>query len=172
MPARSRPPRLSWSAVRALLRAGIRPRALLGRRIGAALREQLIVHLSSLNECVVCAATHTVLGRAAGVSSETLACACRRQLPDDERARAALRYAELRTQGLEAESPAEVERFERLFAPEERREVRAIVDAFTFANRFNNSWESWLPGAEARRRWLGLDPPSEDEEPEPGRGSR
>jgi AhpD family alkylhydroperoxidase len=150
--------------MRSLWRAGTNPGALLGRRIGAALREQLIVHVSSVNDCAVCAGAHTVIGRAAGVSSERLAAARRQELPDDERARAAVRYAELRTRGLEAESPEVVREFEERFDPEEQREIRAIVDAFTFVNRFNNSWESWLPGAEARRRRLGLGPPDEGED--------
>jgi AhpD family alkylhydroperoxidase len=74
-----------------MVRAGASPRALLGRRIGAALREQLIVHVSSVNDCVVCAAAHTVIGRASGVSGSALAAARRQELPDDERARVAMR---------------------------------------------------------------------------------
>ena len=170
-----KPPRVGWSTLPSLLRAGANPRAVLGRHIGAALREQIIVHVSSVNECAVCAAAHTVIGRAVGVSAEKLAGARQQRLPEDDRTRAALRYAEVRTQRLERESPEVVHAFEQLFDAEERREIRGVVDAFTFANHFNNTWESWLPGAGARRRWLGMQPPAEpedeDEAPESDRGA-
>ena len=44
----------------------------------------------------------------------------------------------------------------RNFSHSEQREIRAIVDLFTFNNRFNNAWERAVPGAEKRRERLGL----------------
>jgi AhpD family alkylhydroperoxidase len=137
-------------------RAGRRPAALLGRRIGAELREQRIVHVSALNDCLVCTAVHSAVGRAAGVPAQTLQAARHAQPIGDERTQAALRYAELRTREVEHEHPEQLRQFEALFATDEQREIRAIVDLFTFTTRFHNTWESHLPGSERRRRRLGL----------------
>lgn len=123
-----------------------------------------MVHVSAVNDCAVCTAAHTALGRATGVSEDALACAREQRLPADPRVRTALRYAELRTRAVEHQEPQVTRQLEQLFDAEERREIRAIVDAITFANRFNNSWEPWLPGAGSRRRWLGMRPAVEDPE--------
>jgi hypothetical protein len=58
--------------------------------------------------------------------------------------------------GPKATDPAAIEAFERVFNEAERTEIAAIVDLFTFNNRFNNTWEGWLPGASRRRARLGL----------------
>lgn len=135
------PPRLSGHALRCLARALGSPRALLGGALDARLRERIILRVSSVNRCPVCAGVHGVVGRAAGLAPAEIGAACRADLgDDDERTRAALRYAELRTEDRERDAPADVERFEELFSTREQAAVRAVVDLFTFANRFNNSW--------------------------------
>ncbi|MEZ4438572.1 MAG: carboxymuconolactone decarboxylase family protein [Polyangiaceae bacterium] len=128
-------------------------------KIGAALRELIILHVSSVNGCPVCSVAHGLAGRASGLGREDIraARACEPTDPRfDERTRVALRYAELRTLDQERAHTDEGAEFAALFDPEEQREVRAIVDLFTFNNRFNNTWERWLPGAERRRERLGL----------------
>jgi len=117
-------------------------------RIGRKLKEEIVLRVSAVNECPVCSSIHERLAARLGISPDEIVAA---QLGEgrDDRAEIALRYAEARTLG--NETPAIVEAFERAFDREEQIEVRAIVDLFTFNNRFNNTWESWLPGASARR---------------------
>jgi AhpD family alkylhydroperoxidase len=152
-------PGLDAAALRALGRALRHPSALRGRHIGARLRELVTLHVSSVNGCPVCSAAHGLVARLAGVTPDAVmaARACAVSPEDfDARTELALRYAALRTRGREAAEPALVAAFERAFGPAERREVRAVTDLFTFNNRINNAWERWVPGAEARRRRLGL----------------
>jgi alkylhydroperoxidase family enzyme len=92
----------------------------------------------------------TCRGRARDVRAARSACLRVRE------ARVALRYAELRTLDHEADHVEELERFQHTFSPVEQREIRAIVDLFTFNNRFNNTWEQYLPGASRRRERMGL----------------
>jgi alkylhydroperoxidase family enzyme len=116
-------------------------RALLRRKemraLDPILRERIILHVSAINGCAVCTAVH--------------APRCPVPLPsaDDERTRAAFLYAAARTRGERARLPD-------AFSRDERRGIRAVVDLFTFNNRFNNTWERWLPGAAARRAKLGM----------------
>jgi len=150
--------KLSISGLLGLGRAAARPRSLMTRRIGAELRELIILHVSSVNECVVCSAIHEAGARACGIDEESIRAARQRvdEAALDDRTRAALRYAELRTRGAEADDPAACDAFEELFDEQERAEVRTVVDLMTFNNQFNNSWEGLLPGAARRRRRMGL----------------
>jgi AhpD family alkylhydroperoxidase len=150
-------PMLSLYSLRSLARALQHPAALLGRRIGPQLRERIILRVSSINRCAVCSAVHAGVARVEGLSGDDIHDA-RKASKDrlDERSLIALRYAELRTAGLEADHPDDVAAFEQAFTPSEQTEVRAIVDLFTFNNRFNNTWEAWLPGAQRRRQRMGL----------------
>jgi AhpD family alkylhydroperoxidase len=151
-------PALTLSSLRSLGRAARNADALLGRRIGARLRELVILHVSSVNGCPVCSAAHGLIGRASGLDRADVRAArgCEPAAGFDERTRAALRYAELRTRDQEGDDPRALEALAALFTPEERRELRAVVDLFTFNNRFNNTWERVVPGAAARRARLGL----------------
>lgn len=152
-----KPPALSRYALCSLGRALRNARAFVGRDLDRRLREEIILHVSSLNSCAVCAAIHTVKAHRAGVSDGEIALAREADVEAwDPRTRAALRYAELRTQDREREYPEDVAAFERAFSTQECSAVRAVVDFFTFANRFNNTWERWLPGAGARRRRTGI----------------
>jgi len=144
-------PTLSLYSLRSLARALQHPAALLGRRIGPQLRERIILRVSSINRCAVCSAVHAGVARVEGLSGDDI-----HDARLDERSLIALRYAELRTAGLEADHPDDVAAFEQAFTPSEQTEVRAIVDLFTFNNRFNNTWEAWLPGAQRRRQRMGL----------------
>ena len=150
---------LSSRAVGSLLRAMVHPVALLGRAIGPQLREQIILHVSSYNQCAVCSVVHGLVARAEGLGPDAIR-AARAPVGDDRaadrRTKLAFQYAEIRTAGMESQFPEVLERFERAFSPAEQREVRAIVDLFTFNNRFNNTWEAWLPGSRSRRKTLGL----------------
>lgn len=150
-------PKLSLYAIGSLARALRRPGALLGQAIGAQLRERIILRVSSINSCTVCSSVHGAVARIEGLSGDDVRDA-RQASKDhlDERTLIALRYAELRTAAVEAEYPADVAAFEETFSPSEQAEVRAIVDLFTFNNRFNNTWEAVLPGAEKRRKKMGL----------------
>jgi AhpD family alkylhydroperoxidase len=153
-------PKLSWYAIQSLARALTHPGALLGRAIGGALRERVTLRVSSLNSCAICSAVHGVVARVEGLTADDIRQA--RTADGDEqqdgRTRAALRYAELRTAGVEDGNPDDLARFQQAFSPREQREIRAVVDLFTFTNRFNNTWEAAVPGAGSRRRRLGLQP--------------
>jgi AhpD family alkylhydroperoxidase len=151
-------PKLSWYALRSLARALTQPSALLGRAIGGPLRERVTLRVSSVNSCAVCSAAHQVVARLEGLSAGDIQQAASPTADEalDERSRLALRYAEVRTADREREEADLVAQFEREFTPAEQREIRAVVDLFTFNNRFNNTWEAVLPGARRRRRWLGL----------------
>jgi AhpD family alkylhydroperoxidase len=149
-------PILSLHALCSLARAVVRWPAARGRGVDARLREEIILHVSSVNTCPVCSAFHVRSGHRVGLTDVEIRAAQSLDLGGwDERTRAALRYAELRTSDRERDHPDDVARFERLFSAEERTAIRATVDLFTFTNRFNNTWERVLPGAQARRRGLG-----------------
>jgi len=152
------PPVLSLHALRSLARALRRWPEAHGRGVEPALRERVILHVSAVNGCDVCTAFHVRAARRVGLADDDVARACGLDLAArDERTRAALRYAELRTLDLERAHPDDVARFERLYDAAERTALRATVDLFTFNNRFNNTWDR-LPGADALRRVLGVRP--------------
>jgi AhpD family alkylhydroperoxidase len=152
-----RVPRLSAHAVRSLFRALRKRDALAGGVLPPALRERIILHVSSINRCAVCASIHGRAAASAGLDQREVSAALSRDTSAlDPRTGAALRYAELRTLDAESGSPDVVAAFEQQFTPREQEEVRAVVDLFTFNNRFNNTWEGILPGAARRRRKLGL----------------
>jgi len=145
-------PKFNLEALYCFVRSMRQPRLVLGLRIGLATRERIALHVSALNTCVVCSVFHGALGRAAGLSDDEITVAGAADQPDlDARTRAALRYAELRTTKQEDAHPEDVEAFVRSFDEVERAEVAAVVDFLTFFNRFNNSLESLLPGAEERQ---------------------
>jgi AhpD family alkylhydroperoxidase len=149
-------PMLSLRALRGLVRALASWPAAKGRGLDAALRERIILHVSAVNSCSVCTTVHRRSAQRAGLEDDDIAAACALDLGGrDERTRAALRFAELRTLGVERDHPDDVARFEQLFSAEERTAVGATVDLFTFNNRFNNTWER-LPGSGAVRRRLGI----------------
>jgi AhpD family alkylhydroperoxidase len=150
-------PKLSADSLRSLARAVRHPLLWRCKTIGPQLRERIILRVSSVNRCVVCSSIHGAVARAVGVSQQQVGEARDpKQAPDDDRARLALRYAELRTAGMEADFPEEVACFEEAFSSLEREEIRVLVDLFTFNNRFNNTWESLLPGRGWRRRRAGM----------------
>ncbi len=148
---------LSSHALCSLGRALRRWPAARGRGLDPQLRERIVLHVSSVNTCPVCSAVHQVTGHRAGLSDGDIAAARSLELDGwDARTRAALRYAELRTLDHERHHPEALADLIRLFAPAERVAIAATVDLFTFTNRFNNTWERWLPGAADRRRRLGI----------------
>ncbi len=107
-------PKLSAYAATSLARAMCHPLSLRGKALGARLKEQIILRLSSMNGCNACSAVHGVLARVKGLTADEVRGARR---------------------------------------PEE---VRALVNLFTFSNRFNNTWEELVLGAQERRSRLGL----------------
>lgn len=150
-------PTLSRYALCSLGRALRNASSLLGG-IDRRLREEIILHVSSVNSCPVCSAVHGGRAHRIGLSDGDIAHARELDVSGwDERTRVALRYAELRTTDHEHEHPEEVAAFERHFTPKQQAAVRATVDLFTFTNRFNNTWEQLLPGAAARRRRYGIE---------------
>ena len=128
-------PILSWHAVKSGARALRHWDDVKSRALDPGLREQIILYVSAINGCAICTAVH--------------APRCPIGLPEDDRTRAAFAFAAARTRGEPEPSLA-------LFRDDEARAIRAVVDLFTFNNRFNNTWERWLPGAAARREKLGL----------------
>lgn len=130
-----KPPMLSWHALRSGARALRHWSDVRSPALDPELRERIIVHVSKLNGCAVCLSVHGPR--------------CPIGLPEDERSRAAFAFASARTRGEPEPSLA-------LFTDDEARAIRAVVDLFTFNNRFNNTWERWLPGAAARRARVGL----------------
>jgi AhpD family alkylhydroperoxidase len=149
-------PKLNVHAVRSLLRVLVDRAALRTRVIDPKLRETIVLHVSSINSCAVCSSIHLRVAREKGLTEAEIAEAQREEIAGDERTRAALRFAEIRTYDQERDFPEDVATFERVFDAREQREVRAVVDSFTFNNRFNNTWESVIPGAARRRKRLGL----------------
>lgn len=140
-----KPPILSLHALRSLGRAVVRWPAAKGRGVDRTLRERVILHVSAVNTCSVCTAVHVRSARRIGMDEGDIAEACALDLgARDERTRAAMRYAELRTLDVEADHPEEVAVFEAEFTPGEQKALRATVDLFTFNNRFNNTWARWL----------------------------
>lgn len=125
--------------------------------LGGALYERIVLRVSMINGCAVCFRMHK---RSATrfLGEEQLEAACKMEplfdVPPSHRA--ALRYAALRTQRLPEEREAAVE-LARFFDATERRAITALVDLFTFNNRFNNTWEAILPGARQRRRDMGME---------------
>jgi AhpD family alkylhydroperoxidase len=154
-------PKLSMYAFRSVVRAMTNRDALQGGALPEQLRERIVLHVSSINHCAVCSTIHTRSALARGLEPDDVTQALARDHSAlDERTRAALRYAELRTldrltDGSD-EVTAAVSDLERFYSPEERSEIDAVVDLFTFYNRANNTWEGLLPGARSRRRKLGI----------------
>lgn len=157
-------PKISVFSIKSLFRALSHPPSLRAKRLGPNLREKIILRVSSINQCNVCSVFHENLARWEGLSRQDIAEA-RNPDSDDEQdgdTRLLFHYAEIRTSNLEKEFPEVVQAFEQAFDEATQREVRAIVDLFTFNNRFNNSWEGWLPGAKRRRQSMGLTGPRVD----------
>jgi AhpD family alkylhydroperoxidase len=148
-------PVLSSYALKSLARALWARPALKGGALDRRLRERIVLRVSAVNRCQVCSAIHDERAERLGLSRDEVE-AARKAESDDERTRAALRYAEIRTYDLERDFPEEVRAFEALFSRAEQKEARAVIDLFTFNNRFNNTWEGILPGAEARRKRTGI----------------
>jgi AhpD family alkylhydroperoxidase len=149
-------PTLSLHAICSLGRALTHWPQAKGRGLDPQLRERIILHVSAVNSCDVCTAFHVRAAERVGLDDGDIAAACKLDLtPRDERTRAALHYAELRTLDLEheAEHAGAVAAFEREFSADEQAAVRATVDLFTFNNRFNNTWER-LPGSGFVKRQL------------------
>lgn len=149
---------MSGYALKSLARAMRHPFALRGKSIGPRLREQIILRVSSVNGCTVCSAVHGAVARVEGLTANDIHKA---RNPDrdealDEETKLLLHYAEVRTANLEDDLPEVVQAFEGTFDDDVKREVRTIVDLFTFNNRFNNTWEGILPGAHKRREAMGL----------------
>lgn len=154
---------MSTYALVSLGRALSHPLSLRGKALGAKLREQVILRVSSINRCPVCSAFHGTFARLEGMSASDVhkARSPERDEDLDEQTQLMLQYAEIRTANLERDFPHVAEQFETTFSEDVKREVRAIVDLFTFNNRFNNTWEGLLPGAEKRRESMGLSGPRE-----------
>lgn len=152
---------ISSYALLSLGRALTHPLSLRGKALGAKLREQLILRVSSINRCPVCSAFHGTFARLEGLSANDIHKARSHEQDEafDEQTQLLLQYAEIRTANLEADFPDVTEQFNSAFSEDVKREVRAIVDLFTFNNRFNNTWEGLLPGAEKRRESMGLTGP-------------
>lgn len=155
-------PSLNGFALRSLLRALSHPSAIFNRNLDAKLREQVILRVSSINNCMVCSAVHDHVAKFQGISECEIRSARGYDKPNHDKTELALRYAELRTQGLEADFPDEITRFNAEFDKNERDSIAAWADLYSFFNRFNNSWEGLLPGASRRRSKLGLPPPKSE----------
>jgi len=151
-------PRLNAFAFRSLGRALRHPLSLLNPKLDPKLREAIILRVSSLNNCMVCSAVHNHVAKLQGLNACEIQNA--RAKPDlaDPQTAIALRYVELRTLDMEHDFPEDIEKFEAAFAIPEREAIAAWADLYSFFNRFNNTWEGLLPGAEKRRSNLGLHP--------------
>jgi AhpD family alkylhydroperoxidase len=144
-------PKLTTRAIAAGLRAQLSG-DFSRRVIDPRLREAIILRVSAVNECPVCSMVHERLAARLGISPDEIADAREGESDLDPRARIAFRFAEARTLG-RADAKADAD-FSSAFDAREQREIRAVVDYFTFTNAFNNTWEAILPGAARRRRGL------------------
>jgi AhpD family alkylhydroperoxidase len=144
-------PKLTRRAIAAGLRAQLSG-DFRRRVIDPRLREAIILRVSAVNECPVCSMVHERLAARLGITPEEIEGMREGESDHDPRARIAFRFAEART--LARDDRKAVSEFEAAFDAREQREIRAVVDYFTFTNAFNNTWEAILPGAARRRRSL------------------
>lgn len=148
-------PKLNWFAIVSLFRALGQPRALLGRHLDPALREKVILRVSAVNNCYVCSLMHQSWAGLHQVSRAEMACVRTKDV-SDARLRAALDFADARTTNDANAQLAVANALQQYFSAREQVALTAFVDLFTFTNRFNNTWESWLPGAKRRRKAVDL----------------
>ncbi len=142
-------PRLSPLALKSIARA-LTSKEFWVPSLDPILKERIVLRVSRVNDCAVCSSLHTRRATRLGLSSDEVRAAQEaHETAFDEKTQAALRYAELRTRG--DDNPEARSMFEKLYTTEERAAIDSVIDTFTFNNRFNNTWETLLPGAAKRR---------------------
>jgi AhpD family alkylhydroperoxidase len=149
-------PTLNLFALRSLARALSRPDALLFRYLDPKLREKVILRVSAVNSCYVCSLMHQTWAGWLNVTRAEIACVRTKQI-DDPRLRVALDFADARTTNDQAAQAQLLPELSQHFSSKERAAIMAFADLFTFTNRFNNTWEGWLPGSAKRRQAMGID---------------
>jgi AhpD family alkylhydroperoxidase len=149
-------PKLSGHALSSIARA-LTSKEFWTPTLDPLLKERIVLHMSKQNGCAVCSSLHMRRAERLGLSEDEVKAAQHADVAEfDEKTRAALRYAVLRTTNSEASDEGAVRTFEAMYSAEEQAAIRSVIDTFTFNNRFNNTWESLLPGAEARRKKIGI----------------
>lgn len=144
-------PKLSAHALKSIARA-LGSKEFWSPTLDPLLKERIVLHISKANDCAVCSSMHTRRAQRLGLSRTEVKAAQEGEV--DDKTRVALRYAWLRTKNEEASDREAVAMFEKEYTAEEQAAIRSVIDTFTFNNRFNNTWESVLPGASERRKTL------------------
>ena len=147
--------KLNAYALVSLLRALSRPWRLLGWPLGGAFREKVILRVSAVNSCFVCSAIHGAWAGIHDVPQEEIACVRTKRI-SEPRLRTALDYADVRTLNDRPGQEALQSPLAQHFTAAERAALDTVIDLYTFTNRFNNTWEGWLPGHRARRERQGI----------------
>lgn len=112
--------------------------ALSNSTLNAKLREQISLAVSQVNECGYCLAAHTMLGKSHGLDDEAVA-AARIGKADDERAAAAIEFAQELTKNRGNVGDEEVKRVRDAgLSDGEIADVVALVAINTFTNYFNH----------------------------------
>ncbi len=123
-----------------LARAFIRP------RISRALREQVMLAVTSVNDCRYCDWGHTALAVRNGVDLAAL----RQTLdggslsPDSTPDDVAVLYAQHVASQQGDADPAAKRALAAAWSPDERAEIKAYITAITFGNLVGNSADAWL----------------------------
>ena len=107
-------------------------------QLSARLREQIALVVGETNSCDYCLAAHTALGKGAGLT-ESEACDARRAQADDEKERAALRFARklVNERGIVTDEDVQSAK-EAGFDDGEIAEIVANVTLNIFTNYFNH----------------------------------
>ena len=121
-------------------------RALIRPRISRALREQVMLAVTSVNDCRYCNWGHTALALRNGVDLTAL----RQTLdggslgPDSTPGDVAVLYAQHVASQQGDADPAAKRALAAAWSPDERAEIRAYITAITFGNLVGSSADAWL----------------------------
>lgn len=121
-------------------------RALVRPKTSPALREKVMLSVTSVNDCRYCSWVHTDLALRNGVELDELRDTLGGDLAaiDDEREAVAILYAQhFASSDGRPDSEAQAA-FARAWSPKEQREIRAYIAAITYANLSGNSFDAWL----------------------------
>lgn len=146
-------PLLAESAAAAITHAPRLAAAIARPKTSAALREKVMLAVTSVNDCRYCSYVHTGLALAEGVDVEALD-----HLLDaatfgevDGREATAILYAKHFADSGRLPSPEAEAAFARAFSAEERTEIMAYIHGIWFANLAGNSGDAWLARFAGRR---------------------
>ena len=121
-------------------------RALIRPRISRALREQVMLGVTSVNDCRYCHWGHTALALRTGVDLAALRQTLGRGSlsTDSTPGQVAIWYAQHVASGHGDTGPGAERALAAAWTPDERAEIKAYITAITFGNLTGNSADAWL----------------------------